>query len=87
LDKKWFADIFDKLNGLNSSLRGPTATVFQLFDKVSTFMKKTILCKSLCENDALEMFFTVSEYLEENDYAFEEIKPHVLTRLTNLDQS
>jgi hypothetical protein len=33
-DKKWLADIFDKLNGLNSSLRGPTATVFQLLNKV-----------------------------------------------------
>jgi hypothetical protein len=40
VDKKWFAllsylsDIFDKLNGLNFSLQGPNATVFQLFDKV-----------------------------------------------------
>jgi hypothetical protein len=87
LDKKWLADIFDKLNRLNSSLRGPTTTVFQIFDKVSAFTKKMMLWKSLCENDTLEMFVTMSEYLEENDYAFEEIKPHALTSLTNLERN
>jgi hypothetical protein len=33
------------------------------------------------------MFVNMSEHLEENDYAFEEIKPHVLTHLTNLDSN
>jgi hypothetical protein len=47
-------------------------------------MKKTMLWKSLYENDTLEMFVNMSEYLEKNYYAFEEIKPHVLTHLTNL---
>jgi hypothetical protein len=70
LDGKWLAfllylsDIFDKLNGLNSSLQGPNATVFQLFEKVSAFMKKTMLWKSICESDTLEMFVNISEYLE-----------------------
>jgi hypothetical protein len=48
LDKKWLAhlsDIFDKRNGLNSSFEGSNATVFQIFDKVSAFMKKTMLWK------------------------------------------
>jgi hypothetical protein len=27
----------------------------------------------------------MSQYLEENDYVFEEIKPHVLSHLTNLE--
>jgi hypothetical protein len=83
----YLSDIFDKLNRLNSYLQGPNATVFQLFDKVSAFMKKTVLWKSLCESDTLEMFVSMSEYLEENDYAFEEIKPHVLTYLTNLESN
>jgi hypothetical protein len=65
------SDIFDKLNGLNSSLEDPNATVFQLFDKVSIFMKRTMLWKSLCESDTLEMFVSMSEYVEENDYASE----------------
>jgi hypothetical protein len=50
-------------------------------------MKKTVLWKSLCESDTVEMFVNMSEYLEENDYTFEEIKPHVLTHLTNLESS
>jgi hypothetical protein len=93
LDKKWLAllsyvsDIFDKLNGLNSSLQGPNATVLQVFDKVSAFMKKTMLWKSLCESDTLEMFINMTEYLEENDFAFKEIKSHVLTHLTNIDSN
>jgi hypothetical protein len=92
LDKKWLAvlsylsDIFDKLNRQNSSLQGPNATVFQLFDKISAFMRKTMLWKNLCESDTLEMFVSMIEY-QENDYASEEIKPHILTYLTNLENS
>jgi hypothetical protein len=46
-----------------------------------------MLWKSLCESDTLEMSVNMSEYLEENDHAFEEIKPHVLTHLTNLQSN
>jgi hypothetical protein len=69
----YLSDIFDKLNGLNSSLQGQNATFFQLFDKVSSFMKKMMSRKILCESDTIEMFVRTSEYLEENDYAFEEL--------------
>jgi hypothetical protein len=48
--------------------------IFQLCDKVVAFMKKMMLWKYLCESDTLKMFVIMSEYLEENDYAFEEIK-------------
>jgi hypothetical protein len=43
-----------------------------------------MLWKSLCDSDTPEMFVNMSECLEENDHAFEEIKPHVLTHLNNL---
>jgi hypothetical protein len=43
--------------------------------------------KSLCESYTLEMFVNMREYLEENDNAFEEIKPHVLIHLTNLESN
>jgi hypothetical protein len=61
-------DIFDKLNRLNSSLHDPNTTLFQIFDKVSAFMK--MLWKTLCESDMLEIFVYMSEYLEESDYIF-----------------
>jgi hypothetical protein len=93
LDKKrlvlllYLSDTFHKLNGLKSSLQGLNATVFHLFDKVSEFMTETMVWKSLCESDTLEMFVNMSEYLKENYYASEEIKPHVLTHLTNLESN
>jgi hypothetical protein len=31
------------------------------------------------------MFVVMSEYLQENDYEFEEIKPEMLTHLTTLE--
>jgi hypothetical protein len=47
-----------------------------------------MLWKSICESDTLEIFVNMSEYLEENDYAdYEEIKPHVLIHLTNLESN
>jgi hypothetical protein len=42
-----------------------------------------MLWKSPCESNTLEIFVNMSEYLEENDYVFEEIKPHFLTNLEN----
>jgi hypothetical protein len=33
------------------------------------------------------MFVNISEYVEEYDYAFEEIKPHVPTRLATLESN
>jgi hypothetical protein len=34
-------NIFDKLNGLNSSLHGPNATVFQPFYKMSEYLEES----------------------------------------------
>jgi hypothetical protein len=43
LDKKsYFSDIFDKLNRLSTSSKGPNASTFKLFDKSSGFMKKIL---------------------------------------------
>jgi hypothetical protein len=33
------------------------------------------------------MFVSLSECLEENDYASEEIKPHILTHLTHVENN
>lgn len=35
----FISDIFNKLNGIRSSLLGPSTTVFQFFDEVSSFVK------------------------------------------------
>jgi hypothetical protein len=41
-------------------------------------MKKVMLWESLCESDTLEVFVTMSEYLEGNGHTFEDVKSHVL---------
>jgi hypothetical protein len=93
LDKKWLAllsylsDIFDKINGLNSSLQDPNASVFHLFDKVSVFMKKTMLWKSLCESDTLEMFVNISDYQKKIITHLKELKFMFLTHLTNVESN
>jgi hypothetical protein len=50
-------------------------------------MKKTMLWKNLCESDTVEILVSMSDYLEENNYAFEKIKPRLLTHLTNLESN
>jgi hypothetical protein len=76
LDKKCLShlshmsDVFNKLNRLSCSIQGPVATVFQFFDKVSSFVNKTMLWKSVCESDTLEMFVSMNEYIEEMDFIF-----------------
>jgi hypothetical protein len=43
--------------------------------------------KNPCESEKIEMFVIVGEYFQENDYEFEEIKPQILTYLTNLESN
>jgi hypothetical protein len=63
----YLLDIFDNLNGLNFFLRGANATVLQLLDKVSAFVKKDDAMVNPCQGDTLEIFVNVSECLDEND--------------------
>jgi hypothetical protein len=72
---------------LNTSLQGPNATISQLFDKVSGFIKQMTLWKSLCESYSIKMFVNMSEHLQENDCEFKEIKPQVLTHITSLESN
>jgi hypothetical protein len=43
----YLSDIFDKLDGLNFFRQGSNAQVFQVFDKVLTFMKENATEKPL----------------------------------------
>jgi hypothetical protein len=46
-------------------------------------MKEMTLWKSLCER-TVEIFVSMSEYLQANDYEFEGIKSQAVTHCTNL---
>jgi hypothetical protein len=43
--------------------------------------------KSICESNTLEIYVTMTEYPGENDYVFEEIKPHVLVYFINFESN
>lgn len=46
-------------------------------------MKMVMVWKRVCESDTVEIFVDMSEYLEESDCIFEEMKSHIWTHLTN----
>jgi hypothetical protein len=71
------SDDFDKLNRI-SSLHGPRTTIFCPSDKGSSDA-----VENHSENDTLEIFVNMIEYLEEYYYLFEEVEHHVLTYHTN----
>ena len=78
------ADIFEKLNILNTSLQGPNTHILLLSDKICAFIKKLELWKSLRENDNTEMFGSMSGFIQENELSFDDVKPIILTHLDNL---
>jgi hypothetical protein len=40
-------------------------------------MKMVMVWKRVCESDTVEIFVDMSEYLEESDCIFEEMKSHI----------
>ena len=89
-DSRWLAilsflaDIFHKLNDLNTSLQGPNTNIFQLNNKITGFIKKITLWKTHCENDNIAMFENLNAFLNDNELHFHEVKLLVITHLTNL---
>ncbi|GFX79545.1 zinc finger BED domain-containing protein 5 [Trichonephila clavipes] len=85
----FMADILQKLNELNLSLQGKPATIFQSFNKITTFKRKLefwIICIGKRE---IESFTSLSEFVSDNDSemfqddAFEEL----VTYLTSMHAS
>lgn len=54
---------------------------------MTTFLDSCHVGVALFESEKIEIFVIVGEYFHENDYEFEEIKPHILTCLTNLESN
>jgi hypothetical protein len=77
----------DELNRLNTCLQGPLVTIFSAFWKCFGIHRKDdTLEKHLWKWPHRNVYH--HEWLSlKNDYEFEEIKPHVLTHLTNLESN
>lgn len=79
----YVADIFDRLNLLNTGLQGPNTTVFAANDKISAFKKKLVLLSSEVSERDCSAFPNLSGFLEENDVS---LNPEVISDfITHLD--
>jgi hypothetical protein len=65
----YLCDISEKLNFLNTALQGNETHILQLFDKVTTFMRKLDLWKKKLqqENGKTDSFPQLKRFLEENE--------------------
>lgn len=54
---------------------------------MTTFLDSCHVGEAFFESEKIEMFIIVGAYFHENDYDFEEIKPQILTCLTNLESN
>ncbi|XP_056147399.1 zinc finger BED domain-containing protein 5-like [Lampris incognitus] len=59
----YLADVFGRLNELNTSLQGDDKTVLQMFDKVSAFMRKTDLWLRRCEKGDVSNFPQLNSWI------------------------
>lgn len=72
-DSKWLiklaylVDIFTMLNNLNLSMQGKNFDIFDQSKKIASFKKKIIIYKKKVEVGNIDMFFVLSEFLEEDD--------------------
>ena len=52
----YLADIFSRLNGLNSSLHGNHSNIFTLHNKTDAFKKKLVFLKNNLQKGDIDMF-------------------------------
>ena len=54
---------------------------------MTSFLDSCHVGEAFFESEKIEIFVIVGEYFRENDYEFVEIKPQILTCLTNLESN
>ena len=90
LDEMWLcklaylADIFDRLNELNTSLQGPCTSIFVLRKKTDAFKQKLALWDSLVQKEDTFMFPILNEYLVSADVNCKELLSIVSQHLKEL---
>ena len=78
----YLADIFNSLNSLNQSMRGPGFTVIDHNAKITAYYKKLILWQSHVKRNEYDMFLQLKAYLSEKNLCMEEIITGHLDQLT-----
>lgn len=90
LDNDWLAklaylaDIFAKLNELNTSLQGRDCTILKLYDRVDGFLKKAALWKRYCAQGDFSCFPQFDAFMSSEQTQRATIKTTVVGHLVNL---
>ena len=93
LDEMWLcklaylADIFGRLNELNTSLQGPCTSIFVLRKKTDAFKQKLALWDSLVQKEDTIMFLNLNEYMASADVNCKELLSIVSQHLKELANS
>lgn len=63
----YLADVFNLLNSLNLSIQGSFASILEVSDKITAFMKKTELWRKRIQDGLTDMFPQLTEFLHSNN--------------------
>jgi hypothetical protein len=65
----YLSDSFEKLNTLNTSMQGNDAYILLVTDKVNAFVRKISLWIGKLEENSLDAFSHLKDFVEENSIA------------------
>nr|XP_054593370.1 SCAN domain-containing protein 3-like [Nothobranchius furzeri] len=82
----YLADIFSKLNELNTSLQGKNSSILNLYDKVGGFLKKAELWRRACAQEDFTCFPQLDDFLSSEDVDRAQVKLIIVEHLTKLIQ-
>ncbi|KAL4120437.1 hypothetical protein QTP88_013129 [Uroleucon formosanum] len=81
----YLSDVFLKLNNLNLTLQNSAVTIFQVNDKIESFVKKLEFWKTCIENNQPEIFEALHDFLSETDMNLsQDIKHQIVQHLNEL---
>ncbi|XP_060855173.1 zinc finger BED domain-containing protein 5-like [Metopolophium dirhodum] len=81
----YLSDVFLKLNNLNLTLQNSAVTIFQVNDKIESFVKKLEFWKTCIENNQPEIFEALHDFLSETDMNLSQgIKHQIVQHLNEL---
>ncbi|KAM4565907.1 SCAN domain-containing protein 3-like [Odontesthes bonariensis] len=82
----YLADVFSKLNELNTSLQGKDTSILNLYDKVGGFLKKAELWRRACAQGNFTCFPQVNDFLSREDVNRAPVISIIVGHLTKLIQ-
>ena len=80
----YLVDVFNILNSLNLSIQGRYASILDISDKITAFMRKTELWRRL--QDVTDMFPQLTDYLHANNLSVAAVKEVATSHLTALSK-